>query len=276
MKFVDPKTDIAFKKIFGNEAHKEILIEFLNEILELEYPIADVTILNSYQPLKLGGLKETLLDIKAEDTQQREFLVEMRGEKELAFAKRAMYYTSKAYSQQLGKGEKYHLLKPTIFLGILDFILFSHENTISRHLILDHQTKQHELKDLEFNFIELPKFLKQEHKLETVAEKWLYFIKQADDLDHIPANANTSALKQAYEIAEQHTWSADELEVYESQEIEIVKTRNMIDSARVEGKTEGKIEGKVEIAKTMLAEGFDLETITKVTKLTLKEVRGLK
>ena len=115
MKFVDPKTDIAFKKIFGNEAHKEILIEFLNEILELEYLIADVTILNSYQPPKLGGLKETLLDIKAKDTQQREFLVEMQVEKEVAFAKRAMYYTSKAYSQQLGKGEKYHLLKLSFF-----------------------------------------------------------------------------------------------------------------------------------------------------------------
>ncbi|MDD2863658.1 MAG: Rpn family recombination-promoting nuclease/putative transposase [Methylococcales bacterium] len=268
MKFVDPKTDIAFKKIFGNEAHKEILIEFLNEILELEYPIADVTILNSYQPPKLGGLKETLLYIKAKDTHQREFLVEIQVEKELAFAK----HTSKAYSQQLGKGEKYHLLKPVIFLGILDFTLFSHENTISRHLILDNQTKQHELKDLEFNFIELPKFLKQEHELDTVAEKWLYFIKQADDLDHIPANANTSALKQAYEIAEQHTWSADELEVYESQKIEIVKTRNMIDSARVEGKAEGK----VEIAKTMLAEGFDLETIAKITKLTPKEIETLK
>jgi conserved hypothetical protein (putative transposase or invertase) len=158
MKFVDPKTDIAFKKIFGNEAHKEILLEFLNEILELEYPIADLTILNSYQPPKLGGLKETLLDIKAKDSQQREFLVEMQVEKELAFAKRALYYTSKAYSQQLSKGEKYHLLKPVIFLGILDFSLFPHQNTLSRHLILNNQTKAHELKDLEFNFIELPKF----------------------------------------------------------------------------------------------------------------------
>jgi predicted transposase/invertase (TIGR01784 family) len=200
----------------------------------------------------------------------------MQVEKELAFAKRAMYYTSKAYSQQLGKGEKYHLLKPVIFLGILDFTLFSHENTVSRHLILDNQTKQHELKDLEFNFIELPKFLKQEHELETVAEKWLYFIKQADDLDHIPANTNTSALKQAYEIAEQHTWSADELEVYESQEIEIVKTRNMIDSARVEGKIEGETSKAIEIAKTMLAEGFEATIIAKITKLTPKEIEALK
>jgi len=115
MKFVDPKTDIAFKKIFGNEAHKSILIEFLNEMLELEYPIENVEILNSYQPPKFEGMKNTSLDVKAKDSSEREFIVEMQVAKEAWFSQRAIYYSSKAYSQQLSIGENYHKLKPDIF-----------------------------------------------------------------------------------------------------------------------------------------------------------------
>lgn len=249
MRFVDPKTDIAFKKVFGNQAHKSILIEFLNEILELEYPIADVEISNTYQPPKLDGLKETSLDVKAKDTQQREFMVEMQVEKEAWFCKRAMYYSSKSYSQQLGVGEKYHLLKPVIFLGILDFCTFEHESPFSRHLLLNTKTGQHDLTDLEFNFIELPKFTKSEAELETTADKWIFFIRQAMNLDHIPANADTPALRLAYEIAARHQWTREEIEVYEAQEIKLEINRNVVETARIEG----ELKGKIEVARNLLA-----------------------
>jgi len=252
MKFVDPKTDIAFKKIFGNQAHKNILIEFLNELLELEYPIADVEINNSYQPPRLEGLKETTLDIKAKDRSGREFIVEMQVEKEIAFYKRALYYSSKAYSQQLDKTEKYHLLKPVIFLGILDFCIFNHTAPCSRHLILNSENQSHDLKDLEFNFIELPKFTKQEQELETISDKWLFFIQQADNLDHIPENADTAALQQAYEIAQQHRWTREELEVYDYQGLQLGKTRGMIETGRIEGEREGIQKGKLEVARNLL------------------------
>jgi predicted transposase/invertase (TIGR01784 family) len=276
MKFVDPKTDIAFKKIFGNDAHKSILIEFLNEILELDSPIESVTINNAYQVPRLKGLKETTLDVKATDKLKREFIVEMQVEKEVAFAKRAVYYSSKAYSQQLKKAQKYHLLKPVIFLGILDFNMFDHENVISRHLILDKKTGQHNLKDLEFNFIELKKFTKSERELETTADKWIYFLQHADDLDRVPENTNTPALQDAYEVAAQHTWTREELDIYEAQEFKIAVNQNVIETAHMDGKQEGKIEGKIEIAKTMLAKGFDIATIAEITKLTLQEIEALK
>jgi predicted transposase/invertase (TIGR01784 family) len=284
MKFVDPKTDIAFKKIFGNDAHKSILIEFLNEILELDSPIESVTINNAYQAPRFKGLKETTLDVKATDKLKREFIVEMQVEKETAFAKRAIYYSSKAYSQQLKKAQKYHLLKPVIFLGILDFTMFEeHNDVISRHLILNKKTGQHDLKDLEFNFIELPKFTKSECELETVADKWIYFLQHADDLDHVPENANTPALQEAYEVAAQHTWTAEELDIYEAQEFKIAVDANVLESARMEaleqGKLEGKLEGEklkaLEIAKNLLATGLDIKTIAKLTGLTHTEIENL-
>jgi predicted transposase/invertase (TIGR01784 family) len=283
MKFVDPKTDIAFKKIFGNDAHKSILIEFLNEILELDSPIESVTINNAYQVPRLKGLKETTLDVKATDKLKREFIVEMQVEKEVAFAKRAVYYSSKAYSQQLKKAQKYHLLKPVIFLGILDFVMFDHDSVISRHLILNKETGQHDLKDLEFNFIELKKFTKSQAQLETVAEKWIYFLQHADDLDRVPENADTPALQDAYEVAAQHTWTREELDIYEAQEFKIAVNQNVIETARLDGIAEGieqglekgKLEEKFAIAKGMLAEGLSIEIISKLTSLSPDEIQNL-
>jgi predicted transposase/invertase (TIGR01784 family) len=283
MKFVDPKTDIAFKKIFGNNAHKSILIEFLNEILELDYLIESVDIADTYQPPKIYGLKSTSLDIKAKDQSKREFIIEMQVIKESWFSQRAMFYSSKAYSQQLAIGGNYQELKPVIFLGILNFEAFEHESHFSRYLLLNSETKQHDLKELEFNFVELPKFTKTEYELDTVADKWIYFIQQAIKLDHIPENTDTPALKLAYEVAAQHKWSAKELEMYEAEEMEIHRRNNILQTARMEGLAEGKEEGLAEgelkakytIAKGMLTEGLAIEVIAKLTDLTQTEIKNL-
>lgn len=278
MKFVDPTTDIAFKKIFGDEAHKDILIEFLNETLNLAYKITEIQLLNPYQAPKLEGLKETTLDIKAKDQNGNEFIVEMQVEKETGFYKRVIYYSSKAYSQQLEKAEKYHLLKPVIFLGILDFKIFEHHNYFSRHLILNTENQQHNLKDLEFNFIELPKFNKQEHELTSISDKWIFFIKNASSLEHIPTNTDTDALKQAYEIAQQHQWTRSELDVYEYQGLQIGKIKGAIDTAHMEGKQEGKLEEKYETARKAYQAGMSLELVSQITDLSiavLQKVLGL-
>lgn len=275
MKFVDPKTDIAFKKIFGDENHKNILIDFLNQVLELEYPITDIQISTAYQPPRLAGLKETSLDIKAKDSSGREFLVEIQVEKEAWFCQRALYYSSKSYSQQLGVGHKYHLLKPVIFLGILDFITFDHQSPFSRHLILNNKTGQHDLTDLEFNFIELPKFTKSETELETAADKWIYFLKQTPLLDHIPNNADSEALRLAYQIAEQHAWTQEELDIYEAQEIKLEINRNVVETAHNDGKAEGLAEAKLEVARNLLLLMDDV-SIAQVTQLDLVTIAQLR
>jgi predicted transposase/invertase (TIGR01784 family) len=256
MKFVSPKTDIAFKKIFGNDQHKEILIEFLNEVLDLAYSIIDITILNPYQAPKLAGLKESTLDIKAKDEKGHEFIVEMQVEKDLGFQKRVVYYSSKAYTQQLDKGQAYHKLKPVIFLGILDFSIFEHESHFSRHLILNLENQSHDLKDLEFNFIELLKFTKTESELNSISDKWIYFIKNADDFDHIPEHANTAALKHAYQIATQHTWTKEELDVYDYQGMRDYISWGAIEQAKIEGEEKGKLAGSVGILQRQLQKRF--------------------
>ncbi|RUM55299.1 MAG: transposase, partial [Nautilia sp.] len=113
MKFADPKNDLAFKKIFGNEKKKEILISFLNAVLDFkgEKRIVDVKIVNPYQVPKIEDLKETILDIKAKNEKGEEFIVEMQKRNLGDFAKRSLYYTSKAYVSQLDKKQDYSKLK---------------------------------------------------------------------------------------------------------------------------------------------------------------------
>ncbi|KJR41182.1 hypothetical protein MCHI_002916, partial [Candidatus Magnetoovum chiemensis] len=136
MRFADVKSDIAFKKVFGNENKKAILISFLNAVLGLEddKQIYDLTILNPYQAPKLADLKETTLDIKAKSKEGVTFIVEIQVQKKAAFAKRVTYYTSKAYVGQLEKGDDYPKLNQVIFIGITNFDVFEDDKYLTRHL----------------------------------------------------------------------------------------------------------------------------------------------
>ena len=207
MTFADPKHDLAFKKIFSDEKHKEILISFLNSVLDFkdEKKIVDITLKNPYQLPDIEELKETILDIKAKSAKGEEFIVEMQKKDLGAFEKRSLYYTSKAYIQ----------LQKVYYIAIVDFEIFDNKNYISRHLIINQETTKQDLKDFEFTFIELPKFNKKLKELKTVVEKWIYFIKNANDLTMIPKEFQQEPFKSAFDIATQTVWSQDELELYE-------------------------------------------------------------
>ena len=217
IKFVNPRNDVAFKKIFGNEEHKEILISFLNAVLDLtgEKEIQEIELLNPYQAPRIEALKYTLLDVRAKDKRGVTFIVEMQVEHVEGLRKRFTYYASKAYISQIERGQDYPKLNQVIFIGILDFNEFDTRHYLTRIQCLNTETYQQELKDLEFNFLELPKFTKQEHELETILEKWIFFLKHADELEVIPESADIVALRAAYDIANQFSWTKEELDVYD-------------------------------------------------------------
>ncbi len=263
MRFVDVKSDIAFKKIFGNEHKKEILISFLNAVLDLrgDREIGDIEILNPYQMPKMEGLKETILDIKAVDKSGVTFIVEIQIQKQKGFEKRVLYYTSKAYIAQLGKGDDYHVLNQVIYIGVVDFKIFNGFNYLTRHLILNTDTLKQEFKDFEFNFIELPKFTKTENEVESIVEKWIYFIKNAYSLEMVPKSADFVAIKEAYEIANEGTWSKKEFEVYEYWQMRLQDERGAleyaVENALIRGQIEGRLEGIIEGQRTGLIEGIE-------------------
>ncbi|MBK7002683.1 MAG: Rpn family recombination-promoting nuclease/putative transposase [Rhodoferax sp.] len=274
MQFVDVKADIAFKKVFGNEKHKEILIGFLNAVLDLQGDkrIREVTLKNPWQAPDLPLLKETILDIKAVDHRGVTFIVEMQIRDNPCFDKRALYYTAKAYTSQISRGQDYPLLNQVIFIGILDFNSFDGDHYLTRHLILNKETFKQELRDFEFNFIELKKFNKGEDALQSIVDKWIFFIKNVSSLEMIPKSAqDIPELKEAYTQATMNTWSREELEIYDYWQI-----RDAADRLGMEEKfLKGKIEGKIEVARNMLAVGIAPEIIMQTTGLSQVEVLGL-
>ena len=287
MQFADVKTDIAFRKIFGNEQHKEILIGFLNAVLDLQGDkrIQSITLKNPWQAPDLPLLKETILDIKVLDHRGITFIVEMQIKDNPGFDKRALYYTAKAYTAQIHKGDDYPKLNQVIFIGILDFNSFEGDSYLTRHLILNKETLQQELRDFDFNFIELRKFNKQEAELDSLVEKWIYFIKNAGNLTMIPHSAEAiPELKEAYTQATMNTWSPEELDVYEYWQIRDAADRygleekfeKGIQEGMERGVEKGKLEGKTEVARNMLGIGLSVEVIMKATGLSREEIAGLK
>ncbi|MBP6386264.1 MAG: Rpn family recombination-promoting nuclease/putative transposase [Pseudarcicella sp.] len=265
MKFVDIKNDVAFRKIFGNENRKEVLISFLNAVLSLEdnYKIVKVDILTPYQLPDLKGGKVTIVDVKAKDQNGKTYIVEMQVAEVDGFDKRVLYYASKSYSAQIERGDQYENLNPTYFIGILDFEVTKNPSYINRHKIIDTETSENYLKDIEFNFIELPKFNKKENELKSIIDQWVYFLKNAENLDVIPENINDEGLKFAYEDADKHNWSKAELEAYD-----YALMREQDDRGRI-------TKVQKDIAKKLINDKVSISKIAEYTGLKIEQIEKL-
>ena len=180
-KFLDPKNDFAFRQVFGQEKNKDILIHFLNDVLDHTHigRIVAVQFLERVHDPEIAAKKQSIVDIRCTDQTGREYIIEMQVAKQPGFEKRAQYYASKAYSRQLMPAAQYEQLKEVIFIAITDYIVFPEKAAFkSDHLILDHKTQEHDLKDLYFTFIELPKFTKSTCELTSGLDYWCYYFKQ--------------------------------------------------------------------------------------------------
>jgi len=274
LKFADPKNDLAFKKIFGNENKKEILISFLNSVLDFkdEKTIVSVSLDNPYQLPDIKELKETILDIKATNQNGDKFIVEMQKKDLSNFAKRSLYYTSKAYVSQIEKGGDVVNLKKVYYIAILNFNMFDNINYISRHLIINQETTTQDLKDFEFTFIELKKFNTKLEDLNSTIDKWIYFINNASSFELIPKEyENIKEFQEAFQIANKCSWNKKELEYYDSMDLKQADDKNALETA--EKKAEKR--KALEIAKKLLNANIDIETIKSTTELTDKEIANL-
>jgi predicted transposase/invertase (TIGR01784 family) len=274
MKFVDIKNDIAFRKIFGNENRKEVLISFLNAVLLLKdnNRIVDVDILTPYQLPEIKGGKVTIVDVKAKGQNNKTYIVEMQVAEVDGFDKRVLYYASKSYSSQIQGADEYEKLNPIYFIGILDFAVTQNQSYLNRHRIIDSETGENYLKDIEFNFIELPKFTKKQTELETIVDQWVYFIKNAKNLEVIPENLKDEGLRFAYQDADKHNWTLAELEAYN-----YVLMREQDDRGRLTfamRKEKEKVQNG--IAGKLIKRGFSNEDIAEDTGLAIEQIEKLR
>jgi predicted transposase/invertase (TIGR01784 family) len=277
MVFINPKTDFAFKKIFGSKRSKEVLISFLNAILYQEREIIqDLEILDPYQAPRIKGVKDSYLDVKAVITGHKTVIIEMQVLNVLGFEKRILYNAAKAFSIQLGVGEDYSVLNPVIALTITDFEMFSNSSKVISHYQLKEKEELTDYSsDLELVFVELPKFGKELEDLETVTDKWLYFLKRANQLQSVPPSMSTiPAINKAFSEARESKLTRRELEILEQQAMSMHDGQNAIRKAAQDGMEQGKREAAIAIARSLL-DILDVEIISQKTGLSVAEIQNL-
>jgi predicted transposase/invertase (TIGR01784 family) len=283
MRFLDVKTDYAFKKVFGSEESKDILISFLNAVIDFAdgTEIKDLTIVDPYQIPIIKGMKDTYVDVKAVLSNGGRVIVEMQVLNVEGFEKRVLYNAAKAYSTQLHKSEAFAGLEPIIALTVTDFEMFEDiKPVITYFRLLEKKTLATYSDDIELIFIELPKFTKKETELETISDKWIYFIKHAGSLEYIPESLKETPIDKAFSIANKAGLSEEELEIQDKRRDFIWLQKGSLDKARKDGwkqgVAEGKAEGKAEIVRMMKKRNMDIRLIAELTGLTTDEIRTVK
>ena len=305
MQFLDVRTDFAFKKVFGSIENKEILISFLNAIIAFpsDQKIKDLTIIDPYNIPMIKGMKDTFVDVKAILENGEMVIVEMQVLNHDGFEKRILYNAAKNYSAQLKKGERYHLLNPVIALTITDFIMFKEtDRVITNFKLLEKEEFIDYSDDIELIFVELPKFDKKLEELSDIKEQWIYFLKNAGELNYIPKNMNLE-IQKALQIANKACMSDEELEAQRKRKdfiyiqkasISLAERNGMergirkgleqgleqgIEQGIIKGKMEGIEEGvkqeKIAIAKNLL-DILDNETISQKLRLSIEDVESLR
>ena len=174
-----PYVDVVFKKLFGSEENKSLLLSLTNAILGESYHLKEITLLNPYQPGPYVGDRLSILDIKARDAQGRYYNIEMQVADQVFYSQRALYYWSKLYAEQLKQGENYDQLNRTISIHVLNFNHFDHEpNYHNVYHALNIKSHKRAFEDFEIHFIELQKFKESTEKTQIVSalDRWVTFL----------------------------------------------------------------------------------------------------
>jgi len=278
MKFISPKVDYAFKKIFGSEQSKEILISFLNAIIYGgRKNIQSLTIVNPYNPGQAMSFKDTYLDIKAVLANGSVVIIEMQIARVTAFSKRVVYNLAKAYSNQLGIGENHLTLNPVIAVTITDFVLFNASQDVINQFVFQEKNHKFEYPDpeLQLIFVELPKFHKSLSELTTLSDKWIYFLKEAAHLDNIPDSLGEVAeIEVALNIANQAKMTSEELDIVERRGIMLQDEKGRITYAAEQGRLQEAIALVMRLLKKRFGE-LPEAISTQVESLPLQDLENL-
>lgn len=275
-KYINPFTDFGFKKIFGEEASKPLLLDFLNAILPKNDKIAVLSFKNNEQLGQTEFDRKAIYDIYCENEKGEKFIVELQKAKQNYFKERTIYYSTFPIQEQAERGEWNYNLKAVYCIGILDFTFDDYESEPEKseviHTIkLKNQNGKTFYDKLTYIYLEMPNFKKNEADLKTRIEKWLYFIKHLEDFQTIPSIFNDEVFSKAFEKAEIAKYGAIELDNYENSLKSYRDLKGVIDTAF----DEGKLEGKLEIAKALKLLGIEINVISKSTGLTNEEIEKL-
>jgi predicted transposase/invertase (TIGR01784 family) len=252
--FADPKTDFIFKRIFGSEPHKHLLIQLLNALLELDEGerITDLSYLSSEQKVALPEMKLSVVDVKCVDERGTRYVVEMQLFNVQGFEERVIYNASKAFTMQLRTAEDYRHLEGVVGVTICDFPLWPQPPApggpgvpmLSRWRMQEQHTGVPGLPQIQYVFLELPKYAAGPHPAEVV-DKWALFFREAENLEGIPPELDEEPFREAFEIARMAQLTEVEYEAYEQAKMAEQDARGALGLARELGEAEGRAEGQI-------------------------------
>ena len=311
MEKISPRVDLAFKKIFGVEENKDLLISLINSIVGKEDQVKEVTLLNPYNPKNFKQDKLSILDVKATNQDGKRFNIEIQISDEADYDKRALYYWAKLYTEQLKVAQDYSALSKAIGIHILNFTSIPQaKNYHNVFHITEKETGFTYFKDLELHTIELNKFTSDSSeeladrvsKTRNALDMWVAFLTRHDLLkaDRLPKELDNEELKKALHVLDVLNFSEEERELYEDHlkwlRIEANTLKKTAEKALAEGISIGKQEGisigeargikkgieegenrkAIKIAKNLLSQKIDISTISSATGLSIAEIQKLK
>ncbi len=244
--FADLKSDFVFKKVFGSEEHKDVLIALLNALLDLaaERAVVDLTYLREEERPRVEELKHSIVDVKCRDALGRFFVVEMQVLQVEGFDKRVVYNASKAYVNQIARGEEYLGLDDVVAVSICDFVLWPDASTQPLVPLVSHWRMQEQhggrlgLSHVQYVFVELPK-LPLDRPPHDLSEEWAYVFRRAPALREVPAHVHHEGPRKALEAARSAHFNADEWEAYDRESVAIQDARGAITFAERRGEARG-------------------------------------
>jgi len=287
-KYINLFTDFGFKRIFGTDMNKELLIDFLNELLKGKEKIKELTYLQSEQIPRTEFERKAIYDLYCENENGEKFIVELQKARQNHFKDRSIFYSTFAIQNQAIKGDWNYELKAVYTIGILDFIFDKTEKTkndisekqienlddnkiVTTVKLLDVETNKVFYDKLSFIYIEVPKFKLKLEEIKTHFEKWLYAFKFLHQLQKRPPELQEAVFNKLFETAEISKLSVPEYTEYEHSLKSHRDYKNTIDCA----KEEGKEEKSLIIATNMLNKGITLEVIAECVELNIKDLKKL-
>lgn len=284
-KYINPLTDFGFKKLFGVEPNKELLIDFLNQLLPSIHQIKNLTYTKNEHLGSSEYERKAIFDLYCESESGEKFIVEVQKAKQNFFKDRSVYYSTFPIQEQAKKGDWNFKLAAVYTIGILDFIFDEHktQNELLHTVKLKDQNGNVFYNKLTYIYIELPKFTKSDNELQSKFDKWLYVFRHLANLQNRPVVLQERIFKKLFEAAEIAKFTSKEKEQYEESLKYYRDLKNVVDSSKEEGIKEGrekgikegKVKKSIEVAKEMKTDGFSLEKIARYTGLSIEEIQKL-
>ena len=305
-------TDFGFKRIFGTDPNKELLVNFLNSLFDGEEVIKDVKYLNSENVGDVYTERKAIFDVYCENEQGEKFIVEMQNAYQTYFKDRSLFYSTFPIREQAPKGSDWNFcLKKVYVVALLNYKMsdeaFDSTDTIHTIALMDTKTNKVFNAKLMFKYVEVGRFDKTDEELTSLSDKWMYVLKNLSRLDNRPSSLREKIFTKLFDAAAIARFSPNELREYEDSLKAYRDIKNSLDTAKEEGRAEGREEGRAEgreegrkegraegreegraegreegraegiamVAKMMYAKGIDVDVIASMTGMAIDKIKAL-